>query len=116
MEQETKLITSSEFIEKVGIKLIATAIAIVGEDETGHTPEYIDKRNVLGVSVLNDLDTNNLMKFVRACACQSGLSSVITVAANGSLTYTGSGTLMGDIEFTIISVFGKIAGLKQHET
>lgn len=105
------LINNSEFQKRVSSAISKTANSVSGEDPTsygGQGSTWSTKRHNLASSVL--LDNAGFAKIFKInCAVQPGLNGVITIENDGSLTYTGTGSIDSDIEFTVNSLWDDIA-------
>ena len=101
---------NSEFQKRIGSSIAKAAAAISGEDPAPYTQIWVDKRHKLATSVINSNGTYTKTFSINSAA-QSGLNSVITINVDGSLQYTGVGTLDADIDFTVISLWDDVAGV-----
>jgi hypothetical protein len=101
---------NQNFKENIQVAILKAATQVSGEDPSGMSDEKRDKRHNLATAVIGSPGGYSII-FANICAAQSGLYSVITVEEDDSLTYTGGGTLDGDIEFTVDSVWDDVAGV-----
>lgn len=97
-----------EFKKRVRIIMTNVATAISGEATGTHKPIYITKRSNL-CSTIFEKSTLAEEMFSRSVASLGTLE--VTIESDGSLTYTGTGTLDGDISNGCASVFNDIAGM-----
>ena len=104
------LAKNAEFRKIVESSIVKAATLISGEDSTALTDSEASKRHDKATSVLNN-SQSQLMGFSYAAAAQSGLNTVITIEDDQSLTYTGTGTLDSDIDFTIASIWDDMSGV-----
>ena len=110
-----ELARNINFGKLIEVGIVAAATSISGEAPEGKTEMQLEKRHKLATLVLNN-PTQNILKFAIASATQAGLNSVITIEEDGSLTYTGAGTIDDDVAFTVASIWDDIAGVKYSET
>lgn len=98
----TTLANSPTFRNRVKGAMVTTAISVVGEALTPGKETLLDKRHSLGVEILNSTDGK-----VNSFA--------LSVAANPTVLAAGEAATDGDIEFTVVSVYNDIAGVKNSE-
>jgi hypothetical protein len=89
--------TSTTFQKQVHIAMCTAATLIVGEDKSTMTNADWQKRHRYGVAILNDPDSY----------IQRFLDAVVTNAALGATPSDN------DVQFTVNSVFGDLAGVGQ---
>jgi hypothetical protein len=95
--------------------IMVAATQISGEDPAGKTTIELAKRQSLANRVISGSQRQAII-FAKAVAAQAGFYSVVTIEASGSLTYTGTGTLDSDLDFTVSSVWDDIAGITFADT
>ena len=108
-----ELSVNAEFSQRIAASVAKAANQISGEDPTsygGVGSDWANKRHDLATRSINNSTAYSKIFSLQAAA-QSGLNSVITIESNGSLTYTGGGTLDADIDFTITSLWDDVAGV-----
>lgn len=95
-------------ITEASILLAATQIS--GEDPSGKTAIEASKRHSLATRVLNG-SQSMAMIFAKAVAAQPGFNTVVDINSDGSLNYTGTGSLDGDLDYTVASIWDDVAGV-----
>lgn len=109
-----KLGMNAQLRELTEASILVAATQISGEDpsnpENPLTPVRAAKRHSLATSVCNGSQAM-AMKFAKCVAAQSGFYSVVDINQDGTLNYTGGGSLDGDLDFTVNSVWDDIAGV-----
>jgi uncharacterized protein YueI len=93
---QSVLARSPQFRDRVIIAMVKTAVLIVGEALEVGKEVLHEKRHTLGVDIVQNPDLKlNAFSFA--------------VAQNAAITATSTD---GDIEFTVVTVFDDIAGVK----
>jgi hypothetical protein len=116
-KQIYELSVNNEFNQRISSSIAKSANNISGEDPSsygGVGSIWANKRHQLATNVINTPKSFAKI-FALQAAAQPGLNSVITIESNGSLTYTGAGTLDNDIDFTVNSLWDDVAGVSYED-
>ncbi len=105
-----ELAKNSEFRKRIESAIVWAANQISGEDSTSLTEIQAQKRHNKATTVLNGSQVET-PKFSYGAAVQSGLNTVIEINEDGSLDYTGGGTLDSDIAYVITTIWDDMSGV-----
>ena len=118
LQEINELSKNSELRKRVKSAILVAATQISGEDPTTVTPALTaiqaQKRHSRATLVINS-SQKQAEVFANAISAQPGLYSTIQIGENDELVYEGTGTLDGDIQFTVNSVWDDVAGVSYED-
>lgn len=105
---------NSEYRKILAVAIVRVAVKIIGEAAGEMTAKVVEKRHTEALNILKN-QKDSTIKYAVAVAEQAGFNSVVSIDS-GVLTYSGTGTIDSDLEFTVSSVINDFAGVSLSDT